>query len=293
MAGTSDRTLLAICTRNRPDQLRRLLTTLLSAIETTSIPVRLFVADNGDSDEARTLVSELTSAGASIGYVAVAERGVSRVRNAAFDERRPGEHLLFIDDDEWPAPDFFDAVARGLERFPGCLLGFEQTGVIGDEHFPTFGPDVQDGDVIEACGFGNILIPSDLLDQFPLRCDLRYARSGGEDTDFCFAARKRGYVTVALPSAVCFETRDHVRRTLRYRWKRSFAEGAIYSDILRRHQRSRLVTRVPRLLVRTVIGLGLAVLDGVRGQGFGRGIESCALGVGGFAGLVGVLPARY
>ena len=293
MTGSRNQTLLAICTRNRPDQLRQLLSTLRDVRVTPPLSFRVVVADNSDGAEARSVVTELNGGDAWIGYVAVAERGVARVRNAAIDQRERGEHLLFIDDDEWPAEGFFAALVRGLEQFPDCLLGFEQTGVIGSDFYPTFGPSVRDGDELEACGFGNILLPSALLDSHQLRCNERYARSGGEDTDFCFAARSLGFVTRALPSAVCFETRSPVRTTVGYRWARSFAEGAIYSDVLRRHHRSRLASRAPRLVARTLVGVAQCFVDVPRGRGIGRGVESCALGLGGFVGLVGVLPTRY
>lgn len=92
---------LAICTRNRPDQLERCLASVATA---QPAPQQVLVVDNGPSEATRAVAKTF----AAVEYLPESRHGLSAARNAAIAAARH-EILAFIDDDTEVEP-------RWLER---------------------------------------------------------------------------------------------------------------------------------------------------------------------------------
>lgn len=114
---------VCICTRNRPDELRDALRSVLASAHPAHD-----IAVSDDSTDARTralVAAEFPS----VTYVEGPRRGLGANRNCALAQTR-GTHVLFIDDDAALAPDFLGGAASCLDELGACA---ERTIVSGCE----------------------------------------------------------------------------------------------------------------------------------------------------------------
>jgi glycosyltransferase involved in cell wall biosynthesis len=122
---------VAICTRDRPEDLRRCLTGVLAmrgaGLQTRPGQVRLLddrqdvlVVDNCPSDErSREVVKEFPS----VRYVRESRPGLNHARNRALHEAR-GDVVAFIDDDAVPDPLWLHALLANYDRpIVKCVTG--------------------------------------------------------------------------------------------------------------------------------------------------------------------------
>jgi glycosyltransferase involved in cell wall biosynthesis len=109
---------VAICTKDRPDWLRRLLASL-AAQETDKTFEIVVVDNNSDSPEVRAVAE---AAGAV--YVRERRTGLDFARNAAL-EAAGGEVVAYLDDDTIAEPQWFENLHRAWAENPdaGCVTG--------------------------------------------------------------------------------------------------------------------------------------------------------------------------
>ena len=105
--GAAYRFSVCICTRNRPDELRK----ALASVFASARPAHDIVVSD-DSTDARTRMM-VADEFASVAYVEGPRAGLGGNRNNALARAR-GTHVLFIDDDAVLAPDFLGRVAACL-----------------------------------------------------------------------------------------------------------------------------------------------------------------------------------
>jgi len=110
-------TTVAICTRERPADLRR---TLAAVKRLDPYPLEVVVIDNAPhSSDTRDVVAEFTG----VRYVCEPRRGLDVARNRALSEAR-GEIVAFTDDDAAPEPAWLGALVRGFDdRRVWCATG--------------------------------------------------------------------------------------------------------------------------------------------------------------------------
>lgn len=293
MRDRSDLVVIAICTRDRPAQLDRLFREIAKLHVPSRVVLKVQVIDNSSTGNAREVVRRIGAILGDVAYCHEPDGGIPGARNAAVRERKRSEHLVFIDDDEWPDRSWLLHLWRVHEMDPSAIIGGRTDKVRDDD-----GRNPEQGMAIEwqpvgACGFGNVLLPASLLDRDELTFSARYRGSGGEDTDFCFRAASLGVVTRLAPSAVCFEHLGKERRRVRYRMKLCFTAGAIYSDVLRRQKRRTIPYRLVAIIARFTVGLCVLPIAAIMEGNRYRGIEDISLAAGGFVGLFGYLPQRY
>jgi succinoglycan biosynthesis protein ExoM len=273
--------LIAVCTSDRPREVERLISALHRVAAPDSV-VRVAIFDNG-----REPLERLPD---SVGVwplerVRVPDAGLSNVRNAALDFRTPGEHLVFIDDDEVPSPEWLSALEQGSRLHPssiiaGPVLRVDPSGSM----IPWPGKARREGLALETAGFGNVLIPSSFLDASTLRFDQRLNLSGGEDTCFSIRARKEGIAIRWSCSAICTEIRPPARDGASQRLRRTYVQAAVYSYVMRRHP--------PAFLRRLGVGMAcllagpIALLGGVRPSvSTAEAADILATGAGAMVGL--------
>ena len=293
MLDNRDLIVIAICTRDRPTQLERVLRELARLPVPPRVGARVQIIDNSLAGNAREVVQRVGQTLGDIGYCHEPDGGIPGARNAAIRERKRSEHLVFIDDDEWPDQSWLLHLWRGHEMDPSAIIG-GRTDRVKDVDWRNLEQGVAiELQNVDACGFGNVLLPADLLDKDELTFSARYRGSGGEDLDFCFRAASLGVGTRLAPAAVCFELLGKERRRVRYRMKMCFTTGAIYSDVLRRHKRRSLLYRVVAIIARFMVGLCVLPIAVIQDGNRYRGIEDISFALGGFVGLFGYLPHRY
>ncbi|MCT2398394.1 glycosyltransferase family 2 protein [Novosphingobium mangrovi (ex Huang et al. 2023)] len=98
---------VAVCTRERPDDLKRCLDGLLAM---TGQPSILVVDNAPKTDATRQLVAQYPS----VRYVVEPKPGLDHARNTALDQAE-GEIIAFTDDDAVPDPDWFSCLLRNFD----------------------------------------------------------------------------------------------------------------------------------------------------------------------------------
>src|SRR6185369_14263095 len=97
---------VCICTYRRPELLRRLLRDLTHQQTDGQFTFSVVVCDNDGSLTARPVVEELSATSTiPIVYCVEPRRNIALARNSAL-EHAGGELIAFIDDDEFPVPDW-------------------------------------------------------------------------------------------------------------------------------------------------------------------------------------------
>lgn len=97
---------ICICTFQRPALLRRLLTDLAAQETQGRFTISMVVADNDPAESARPVVEDCCGALAlGIDYVVEPRRSISQARNKSLEPAK-GRYIAFIDDDEFPAPNW-------------------------------------------------------------------------------------------------------------------------------------------------------------------------------------------
>ena len=107
---------VAVCTRDRPDDLVR----LLHSLREQEYPrMRVVVVDNAPSDDRTKRVVSAMAGKLNIDYVVEPRRGLSWARNRAIEVART-EVIAWADDDEICDPWWAAELARGFVEIPGA-----------------------------------------------------------------------------------------------------------------------------------------------------------------------------
>ncbi len=106
---------VAVCTRDRPDDLVKCLERIRIATKDT---VEVLVVDNAPrSDATQFIIQRLFSDGMNVRSVVEPRAGLARARNRALREAR-STYVAFVDDDARPEPNWLDAIHRGFGANP-------------------------------------------------------------------------------------------------------------------------------------------------------------------------------
>ncbi|MCE5204280.1 MAG: glycosyltransferase [Actinomycetia bacterium] len=235
-----------VCTRNRPDEVRRLLGTLPSQ----TVQPMLIVVDASDDEATEVLVDEFTRAGLwmAVDYTR-AEPGLTRQRMAGVRRLQDQVTVVhFIDDDVVLEPEYFESIERAFRELPealgiggmdtaltahspglaGRLFGFDndaQGRVLRSGH-PVLvynATTVIRVDWLSGCGMS---FRRSVFDRHAFDESLE-GYSLGEDVDFTYRVSREGplYVTPRARLRHCQSPRD-----------RAAAQKIASDDVVRRHE---------------------------------------------------------
>ena len=248
---------VALCTHNHAERLQRTLTDL-GKLAYPSRPWEIIIVDNGCTDGTPGLLADTAWRPANVPVRIVQEEnlGLSNARNRALKVAR-GKYLVFIDDDETPAPQWLVSYERDMLLYTPDALGgpIEVIFEYGDRP-----PWLQD----ELLGFlghldhgegrwltdpattfygGNFAIRKDIFNQVG-EFDSELGRkgrinTGGEDTEFYRRLIDNGCSVRWVSEATIFHRirANKLRRNyfLELHYRQGMAEGS-----LKRGNRSRL-----------------------------------------------------
>jgi glycosyltransferase involved in cell wall biosynthesis len=255
---------ICICTYCRPAMLERLLLGISQQETEGAFNYSVVIADNHAAQSAKPVVEKCRRAGKiAITYAAEPERNIALARNTAL-AHATGDFIVFIDDDEFPAPNWLINLFRTRETH-------QVAGVLGPvkPHFELEPPQWlirggfyerrthPTGFVIpwEECRTGNVLLRRDIVDSSepPFR---REFGSGGSDQDFFRRMIERGYRFVWCNEAVVYEVVPPSR------WSRRFM---IHRGLLRgrntlRHPKQRFRNLLKSIIAVPAYTLALPVL---------------------------------
>jgi succinoglycan biosynthesis protein ExoM len=208
---------VAIATYRRPQGLARLLTALGETTRAGTVRPRVVVVDNDGTDPEIEAVVARVAARQELDIHLVVEThpGISAARNRAFAEAEAlGVRLLaMLDDDEWPAPGWLDAmVERCVATAAGVVSGLvrpvfgpHQQHLAPYRRFWSVLPQEREGKPF-VYGTSNLLVDLAAIAHVdrPL-FEERYGLSGGGDLIFCSRLFDLGVPMAWAEDAVAFE----------------------------------------------------------------------------------------
>ena len=238
--------------------------------------------------------------------------GIVHARNAALDYALANQytHLAFIDDDEVMAPDWLSELhkvqtERYLDLVGGPVRAFVtetpssalsavlwhgyKARVDRVEHAALY-RHLQESDDQIMIATNNWMVDLEFCRTTSLRFDIRYNLSGGEDSDFCRAARRLGAKIGWAPGAVVREQIPVERLSLTYQFRRALDQSVVSFHRKFERQPIRKWLIVPlSALYKTSAGIALLLAAPFTG---GRTIMSAIRALGFAAGRLGGLLGR-
>lgn len=224
---------VCICTYQRRDLLRRLLTDLVKQDTAGLFSYSIVVADNDPAQSAQPVVAEFAARfSIPLTYCVEPERNIARVRNRAL-AHADGHFIAFIDDDEYPSPGW-------LHSLYNTCISSDADGAVGPvmPYFVTEPPNwLIRGKFFEkptrrtGCMIGdgemrtsNVLFRRSILDGLTTPFRVEFG-TGNEDTDFFIRMKARGCTFVSCEGAVVYEQIPPARCTRRYLMRRALNRG--------------------------------------------------------------------
>ncbi len=224
---------VCVCTYKRPLLLKRLLTELCRQNTGGQFTFSVVVADNDQARSAEAVIGEMRSTCTTpIKYCFEPRQNIALARNKVV-ENATGEFVAFIDDDEFPAPEWLLTLFRTCKQY-------KVDGVLGPvkRHFDQAPPAWMrksrfydrrvnpTGMQVEwhEARTGNVLLKRQMLlgDAPPFRPEFR----AGEDQDFFRRKIEEGHIFIWSAEAEAFETVPPARWKRMYLLKKGLLRGA-------------------------------------------------------------------
>ena len=295
---------IVIPTFRRPAGLAKLLARIADL--STDADLRIMVADNDPAAcEGLEVVARLKAQGFRfpLHSILVAEPGVCHVRNtllaAALDDPRV-EFVALIDDDEWPEPQWLEALLEmqrrtGADAVGGTLLpAFAVPPPPWAKQISLYRQEQDDGVAEMIWGTCNVLVTRRCLTETLAApwFDPRFGLTGGEDVDFFTRAKARGARFAWAGDARVFEDVPASRITLSWLARRAYRIGNTNAVTQLRWRYKRHGSA--RILLKSIGRLGFAA--GVAAKNLTRTdqvIEAMCLGARSLGEMSALLRLRY
>ncbi|MDB3935379.1 glycosyltransferase family 2 protein [Granulosicoccus sp.] len=206
---------LGICTYRRPVELRKLLLALPKLKHCNDLTV--VVADNDPGHEGlqvcKTLPEDYPF---TVTAMSQTSTGISAVRNAVAAKALSfePEMVAFLDDDEWPEPQWLSELLRVQKQFDADVVGgptrpeFPPHAHASLHDNPYYGADLNlpDGSACQLQAGGNFLIKASVLQRYtPNFFDEAFSHSGSEDLAFFTRLARDGYAMRWAAQAIVHE----------------------------------------------------------------------------------------
>lgn len=291
-----EQVMVAVCTRQRPRSLARLLESL--ARHVPNVPV--IVVDNDPAGSARTIVE---ASRIPARYVHEPKIGIPHARNAALEATPRSAVIAFVDDDETVGPGWLAALLSARQK-TGAELVTGPVRVCYEDAVPRWvrhggffeRPEYVDGTELEYAATNNLLMGPEVR-AAGLRFDERLALTGGSDTLLACQARDQGLRIVWAANAVVTEHvpawRAHVGWLCRRAYRMGTTLGAL--AVMEATAQERPSARAGKSVGQVVVGVAALVPWTVwRGRaGVVRALRLVCRGAGGLAGLAGRRYEEY
>ena len=231
---------IGVVTHQRAQAFSKLLQHLLIAIERYPSSCELVVANNSGESAHDMIVGLVQASGISIAcecrVLDSAENSISIGRNLVLD-RVLNQHLVFVDDDEYPVSNWLTSLAECMHKFQCALIAGPIVPVL-----PSDAPvwiqsldlhntqGLHSGDLIDYTATGNFMMNRTGVEE--IRFDARFGKSGGGDTDFFLHLKDKGLKMRWCEQAVVYEDIPADKATAQRMIHRFMAQGRNYRTIL-------------------------------------------------------------
>ena len=225
-----------ICTFRRPF-LAQTLASVAAQVVPNAVQLSVIVADNDVDPTAQALVTQLAAGFPfALRYIHAPDRNISIARNACLDAAR-ADFVAFLDDDETAPPcwiaELWQAVqASGADAVfapARALYPPSAPKWITTQDYHSNWPERRDGHIMTGHTCNAILRWQGTTWQTE-RFDLDRGRSGGEDTAFFFALRRKGAHFEATDKAAVIEPVTPARLTFSWLARRKYRMGQSYAS---------------------------------------------------------------
>lgn len=300
--GAAQQVAVCVLTYHRTVGLARLLGHLRNLEVPEGVAMRVVVVDNDAEGSARPVVERVRAGGGlDITYVVEERRGIARARNRAVAEAKPCDLIAFIDDDDWPEPDW---LARLLAHKARCgaaaVLGpldpvfeepppawIERGRFFGSLHHRT-GTELRHWQVRT----GGVLVDASIIEAAgPEPFDVRFDLHGGEDTALFFDLLEQGHRVVWVEEAVIHEVVPPTKARLRWLLLRAFRIGNSKGTHFRYLPVPRW--RLAKRSLRSAYNGGRAIAHLLTARSAPDAVRALQLGVDAVGEVLGLLGYRY
>ncbi len=224
---------VAACTFKRPELLEKLLHELARQKTGGKFTFSIIISDNDSKQSARPVVEKFAAASpVKTIYCAEPRSNIALARNKALEHAK-GDYVAFIDDDEFPLPDWLAEMLKACENY-------QAAGTLGPvrPHFDLTPPkwiiqgrfcerpEPATGKIMdwEESRTGNLLFRRSLLAGLLQPFDPQFG-NGGEDKDFFMRMTQQGHVFRWCNEGVVYEAVPPSRLTRSYMLKRALLRG--------------------------------------------------------------------
>lgn len=272
------RTIVVICTFNRPGPLRRAIETARAQALPAGHEAAVLIVDNSPDANARAGVEALMAGpGLPLRYLSAPVPNISVARNAGVAAAGEADYLVFLDDDEWCEPGWLagligTAESTGadlvfgavLPEFPGGTPPWDPSGRTYERKlsWPT-GTRItihHDESVSGRwIGTGNSLLRRATCLTRPDPFDPALGGCGGEDYDLFVRLYEAGRHFTWCAEAVVHELVPADRTEMAYMRRRTYRTGQQWATITIRRSDSPAY-QTARIALRAAVQLGLVTL---------------------------------
>lgn len=253
---------ICICTRNRPEGLKK----LLDSINNIDIPletdIRIVIVENDSKNFSEAIVNDFSSKSKfRISYFLEPSLGIVYARNRSVNEAGECDFCCFTDDDQVVSLDWLSELLK-------CQNEFNADGVAGPTK-PYFTKKVplyiekfhqpntyQYGTIVESAFTGCLLIRKKYLDLLDAPFEIRLNFSGGEDSYMTMKISELGGIIRFNPNAIAYEIILDARATIIYLIKRKYRTSN--TELLIKSMTNKNFTKIsvlPRIVMRFCYGL--------------------------------------
>lgn len=231
---------IGVVTHDRAVAFSKLLHYLIPAIEEYGHRCEVIVANNSGSaahDHIEAIVAESGLRTICVCRVIDSVRNnISTGRNIVLENARE-EHLVFVDDDEYPVSTWLVALLEAMHKLDCNLVAGPILPV-----FPSAAPKwvkavdlhntegLATGDPIDYAASGNFLMHRKGVED--LRFGESFGKSGGEDTEFFLQLKDKGRQLFWCSEAIVYEDIPANKSTPEYMIQRFMTQGRSYRDIM-------------------------------------------------------------
>jgi len=300
------RVVVAMLTYRRPDDLRVAVPAFLAQVEVADAEASILVVDNDPDGSAAQLVAGFGSD--RVRYVHEPVPGIAAARNRAVDESSEVDLLIFVDDDEHPAPGWLAAMLATYEHHRAACVAGPVVSEFSEDPEPWITAGrffvrrrLPTGTELTVAATNNLLIDMAQLKRHGVRFDPVFGLSGGSDTLFTRALVRCGAHLVWCDEAIVYDrvptsrlTREWVLR----RARRSGNSASRVALVLAGSVGARAGVRIgyaARGVVRIAGGTARRVVAAVTRSAAqdARGRRSTERGIGMVSGVLGHVVYEY
>ncbi|MDB4224442.1 glycosyltransferase [Granulosicoccus sp.] len=233
---------IGVVTHDRALAFSKLLRYLIPAIEQYAHRCEVIVANNSGPSAHDHIESLVNESGlrdiCACTVIDSSENNISTGRNIVLRHAQE-DHLVFVDDDEYPVPTWLVALAIAMHKYDCKLVAGPILPI-----FPTDAPQwvrsidlhnthgLSSGDRIDYAASGNFLVNRKGVED--VRFGEFFGKSGGEDTEFFLQLKDKGHSLHWCTEAIVYEDIPPSKSTARYMIHRFMTQGRNYRVIMER-----------------------------------------------------------